>query len=85
MIIPLRAWTYVLLSCALFLRKSEAADLKVRDIEVPIDRATGDSLLSEGLPRYIFVHIRRSKTDQAALGIWETNFAGLLMTSSPLY
>ncbi len=43
--------------------------MKVGDIEVPIDRATGDPLLSEGLPRYIFVHIRRSKTDQAALGM----------------
>lgn len=60
----LRAWTYVLLSCSLFLRKSEAVNMKLGDI----DRTTGKPLLSEGLPRYIFVHIRRSKTDQEALG-----------------
>ena len=30
----LRAWTYVLISCCLFLRKSEAANLKIGDIEV---------------------------------------------------
>ena len=66
----LRAWIYVLLSCVLFLRKSEAAILKIGDLEVPIDKITGDPLLSEGqgLPRYVYVHIRRSKTDQAALG-----------------
>lgn len=66
----LRAWTYVLLSCALFLRKAEAAYLKIQDIEIPVDKATGDPLMSDGgIPRYVFIHIRRSKTDQAAAGV----------------
>lgn len=30
----LRAWTYILTSCCLFLRKSEAVNLKIGDIEV---------------------------------------------------
>ena len=64
----LRAWTYVLLSCALFLRKAEAACLKIKDIEIPVDKTTGDPLVNGGIPRYVFIHIRRSKTDQAAVG-----------------
>ena len=38
-----RAWTYVLLSCSLFLRKAEASDLKIGDLEVPRpdDKGTG--------------------------------------------
>ena len=63
-----RAWTYVLLSCSLFLRKAEASDLKIGDLEVPLDRVTGVPVMSGNLPRHIFVHIRRSKTDQTAKG-----------------
>lgn len=63
-----RAWTYVILSCALFLRKSEASNLKIGDIEVPLDRVTGEPVMSGNLPRHLFVHIARSKTDQAAKG-----------------
>ena len=63
-----RAWTYVLLSCCLFLRKSEASELRIGDIEVPCDRASGRQLIENGLPKYLFVHIRRSKTDQEAAG-----------------
>lgn len=65
-----RAWTYVLLSCSLFLRKAEAADLKFEDIEFPLDKVTGTPLISRGVPKYIFVHIRKSKTDQAAIGMF---------------
>lgn len=64
----IRAWVYVLLSCALFLRKSEAANLKFGDIEVPVDPVTGELVMTDYLPRYLFVNIRRSKTDQAAKG-----------------
>lgn len=63
-----RAWTYVILSCALFLRKSEAANLMIGDIEVPINRVTGEPVMNGNLPRHLFVHISRSKTDQAAKG-----------------
>lgn len=65
----LRAWTYVLVSCALFLRKSEAVDLKISDIDVPTERATGKPLLCNGVPRYLFVHVRGSKTDQEGRGV----------------
>jgi hypothetical protein len=54
----------------LFLRKAEAAYLKIQDIEIPVDKATGDPLMGDGgIPRYVFIHIRRSKTDQAAAGM----------------
>lgn len=60
----IRGWTYILLSCALFLRKSEAANLKLGDIEIPVDRVTGKPLMKDGLPKHLFIHIRHSKTDQ---------------------
>ena len=66
----LRAWTYVLCSCCLFLRKSEAANLKIGDIEVPCDRSTGKQLIDNGIPKYLFINIRRSKTDQEAAGMF---------------
>ena len=64
----LRAWTYVLLSSSLFLRKAEAAALTIGDIEVPLDRVSGNPLLNDGLPKYLYIHIRRSKTDQDGHG-----------------
>ena len=64
----LRSWTYLLLSCALFLRKSEAANLTLRDIEIPTNPVSGEILTVDGLPKYIYIHIRRSKTDQAGEG-----------------
>lgn len=63
-----RAWTYVLLSCSLFLRNAEAAALTIGDIEVPLDRVSGQPLLDNGLPIYLYFHIRRSKTDQDGHG-----------------
>ena len=59
----------MLLSCALFLRKSEAANLRIGDIEVPIDEVTGKPVLMNGIPRYMYVHIRHSKTDQDRNGV----------------
>jgi hypothetical protein len=47
----MRGWTYILLSCSLFLRKSEAAALLISDIDVP----TGEILLEDGLPRFLYV------------------------------
>ena len=64
----LRGWTYILLSCALFLRKSEAANLMISDLSVPRDAVTGKLLLESGLPKVVVVHIRRSKTDQTGQG-----------------
>ena len=65
----MRVWTYVLTSCCLFLRKSEAAALTLGDIEVPCSKVTGRQLLTHnGIPKYLFVHIRRSKTDQDSAG-----------------
>ena len=46
----IRAWTYILTSCALLL---------IGDIEVPVDKVSGQPLVVNGLPRYLFVHIRR--------------------------
>ena len=60
----IRNWTYILLSCALFLRKSEAVNLKLRDIEIPIDHVTGKPVLKDGIPKHVYIHIRHSKTDQ---------------------
>ena len=65
----IRAWTYILTSCALLLRKAEAASLLIGDIEVPVNKVSGQPLVVNGLPRYLFVHIRRSKTDQDGQGI----------------
>ena len=64
----IRGWTYIILSCALFLRKAEASDLMMSDIEVPMEKTTGKPLLSNCVPKYLFVHIRRSKTDQDGRG-----------------
>ena len=64
----MRGWTYILLSCALFLRKSEAAALLISDIDVPTNHVTGEILLENGLPRFLYVLIRRSKTDQEGQG-----------------
>ena len=67
----IKAWTYVLVSmCTLFLCKAEAAALLIGDIEVPVDKVSGQPLIVDGLPRYLFVHIRQSKTDQDGQGIW---------------
>lgn len=74
----LRAWTYVLTSCCLFLRKSEAVNLKIGDIEVPCDRATGKQIIENGLPKYLFVNIRRSKTDQESAGKHGTSVVCIL-------
>ena len=63
-----RSWTYVLISCALLLRKAEAADLRLSDVEVPSDKVSGQMLLVGGLPKYLFIHIRRSKIDQDGQG-----------------
>lgn len=63
-----RAWTYVLMSCTLLLRKAEAADLQLGDIEVPLDKLSGQMLIVGGLPKYLFIHIKRSKTDQSGQG-----------------
>ena len=64
----IRAWTYVLMSCALLLRKAEAADLQLGDIEVPLDKVSGQTLIVGGLPKFLFIHIRHSKTDQNGQG-----------------
>ena len=64
----IRSWTYVILSCALFLRKSEAANLRLGDIEIPVDHVTGQPLMKDGLPKHLFIHIRQSKTDQDRTG-----------------
>ena len=60
----MRGWTYVLLSCVLFLKKSEAAALLISAIDVPTNHVTGEILLEDGLPRFLYVLIRHSKTDQ---------------------
>lgn len=65
----MRGWTYILLSCSLFLRKSEAAALLISDIDVPTNHVTGEILLEDGLPRFLYVLIRRSKTDQEGQGM----------------
>ena len=65
----IRSWTYVLLSCALFLRKSEAANLRLGDIEIPVDAVSGEPLIKDGLPKHMYIHIRHSKTDQDRNGI----------------
>lgn len=64
-----RSWTYVLLSCALFLRKSEAANLRLGDIEIPVDHVKGEPVLKDGIPKHLFIHIRHSKTDQDRTGM----------------
>lgn len=64
----IRAWTYILLSCALLLRKAEAASLLIEDIEVPTNRESGEPMLMNGVPKYLHIHIRRSKTDQDGQG-----------------
>ena len=66
----MRGWTYILLSCALFLRKSEAAALLISDIDVPTNHVTGEILQEDGLPRFLYVLIRRSKTDQEGQGMF---------------
>ena len=52
----MRNWTYILLSCALFLCKSEAANLLLADIKIPLDQVTGEPLLKDGIPRHIDNH-----------------------------
>ncbi len=64
----LRGWTYILISCALFLRKSEAANLTMSDISVPRDAVSGKVAVEIGLPKVVHIHIRRSKTDQDGCG-----------------
>ena len=48
----IRAWTYVLMSSALLLRKAEAADLQLGDIEVPLDKVSGQTLIVGGYPNF---------------------------------
>ena len=64
----MRGWTYILLSCSLFLRKSEAAALMNSDIDVHTNQVTGEVMLEDGLPRFLYIRIRRSKTDQEGQG-----------------
>ena len=66
--INLRAWTYILLSVSLFLRKSEARDLQWSDVEMPCSQDSGDVLTDSGVPKYIYILIQKSKTDQTAEG-----------------
>lgn len=57
-----------------FLRKSEAAALMISDINVPSNHVTGEVLIDDGLPRFIYaVMIRRSKTYQDGQGNLLTN------------
>jgi len=55
----LRGWIYILLSCALFLRKSEAAALAIQHLDVPTDSVTGDILLEQGLSRFVYITIQK--------------------------
>lgn len=64
----LQGWTYILISCALLLRKSEAANLMMSNISIPWDTVSGKVALGNGLPKFIHVHIRSSKTDQEGCG-----------------
>ena len=56
------------MSFALFLCKAKAAALKTEDLDVPTDPITEEISLDSGLPRFMFVTIRRSKTDQQGHG-----------------
>ena len=38
-------------------------------VEAPVDKVSGQPLIVNGLPRYLFIHIRRSKTDQDGQGM----------------
>ena len=64
----LRGWAYIFLFCALFLCKAEAAAPKTEDLDLPTDPITGEISLDSGLHRFMFVTIRRSKTDQQRHG-----------------
>lgn len=64
----LKAWAYLLLSIALFLRKSEAASIKIEDLKFSRDPVTDEFLYVNLLPQYVKVNIVRSKTDQQASG-----------------
>ena len=76
---------YSLLSCSLFLRKSEAAALSLSDIEMPMNPVTGEVITEHGLPKYIYVHLRRSKTDQHSEGSLNVSTCtmAILMLVSP--
>ena len=69
------------MSFALFLCKAKAAALKTEDLDVPTDPITEEISLDSGLPRFMFVTIRRSKTDQQGHGkCWSYYFfTGLAM------
>ena len=54
--------------CALLLRKAEAADLQLGDTEVSLDKLSGQILIVGGLHKYLFIHIKRSKTDHSDQG-----------------
>ena len=62
-----RAFTYNLVGIAACLRKSEAQALTLQDIEI-VPEAEAKETNEDGLPRAIFVHIKRSKTDQVGQG-----------------
>ena len=55
-----------MLSCSLFLRKSEAAALIIRDIDVPTNHVTGEVILEDG---FLYILMKRSKTDEEGQGI----------------
>lgn len=65
----LRTWTYILISIALFMRKSEAAALRIEDIDVPADTSTNSLCVSDGIPNFVYIRIERSKTDQLGQGM----------------
>ena len=46
----------------------EAAALMIQDIDIPSNQITGEVLLEDSLPRFVYVNIRRSKTDQDGQG-----------------
>ena len=54
--------------CVLLLRKAEAADLQLGDTEVSLDKLSGQILIVGGLHKYLFIHIKRSKTDHSDQG-----------------
>ena len=45
------------------------ADLQLGDIEVPLNKLSGQMLFVDGLPKYVFIHIKHSKTDQSGQGM----------------
>ena len=75
----LKAWAYLLLSIALFLRKSEAASIQIEDLKFSRDPITDDLLYVNLLPQYVKISIIRSKTDQQASGKYVVIFQTLII------